>query len=57
MTPQEVAEYLRISLSKVYQMTARNELPHMRLGGPRSSLRFDVADVRRKLAVPAGAAK
>lgn len=42
LKPAEVAETLRISVSKVYQMLAANELPAIRIGAavrvPRSSL-------------------
>jgi excisionase family DNA binding protein len=32
MTIPEVAEYLKISKSKVYYMVKKNEIPHIRLG-------------------------
>ncbi len=32
MTVQEVAEYLRVSYSKVRKLCALNSIPHLRLG-------------------------
>ncbi|TNF32492.1 MAG: DNA-binding protein [Deltaproteobacteria bacterium] len=41
-TATEVAEYLRVSRSWVYERAARGDLPHLRFGG---HLRFDPAEV------------
>ncbi len=58
MTRQEMADYLKISLSKLDHMVQRDEIPYMRIGGPGASVRFDLDDVRRwaydgRLTIPA----
>jgi len=44
MTVPEVAEHLRIRPRKVYDLVARGEIPHHRVGG---KLLFDAAEVQR----------
>lgn len=46
LTPMEVAEYLQVSLSVVYRMTARGLIPYIRVGG---SLRFRTEDIESGL--------
>lgn len=53
LTVAEVAGHLRVSARKVYDLVARNGLPHVRAGG---KLLFDLAAVERWLARPEGAA-
>lgn len=49
-TVAEVAEHLRLSPRKVYDLASRKGLPHVRAGG---KLLFDLAEVERWLAQPA----
>lgn len=42
LKPKEAARYLSISVRTVKRLTARGELPHVRIGG---SMRFVMADV------------
>jgi excisionase family DNA binding protein len=46
MNVDQVAEWLRLSKSSVYRLTAQGEIPHVKVGG---SLRFDQHEVARKL--------
>ena len=51
LTVAEVAGHLRVSTRKVYDLVARNGLPHLRAGG---KLLFDLAAVERWLTRPEG---
>jgi excisionase family DNA binding protein len=50
MRPAEVAAYLQVSRSRIYDAAADGRLPAVRLGGPDGPLRFIRADVERWLA-------
>jgi len=46
LTSQQVAEYLGISLSKLYKLTMKKKIPHVKLFG---RLRFNIAEVNEWL--------
>jgi excisionase family DNA binding protein len=49
LTVREVAALLRLSESCVYTMTAAGQLPHLRVGNGRGSIRFLREDIDRFL--------
>lgn len=51
LTVGEIADHLRLSPRKVYDLASRKGLPHVRAGG---KLLFDVVEVERWLAQPPG---
>ena len=44
-TAQELAEYLNVPVSFVWNATRRGTLPHVRLPGGRRFIRFDLEEV------------
>lgn len=49
LTVREVAQVLRLSQACVYTMVARGQLPHLRVGNGRGSIRFSREDLDRFL--------
>lgn len=47
LTAGDVAKQLRVSKQHVYNLAASGDLPSIKLGGFRSAVRFDPADVDR----------
>lgn len=45
LTVREVAERLRVSLACVYMLVARRDLPHMRIGTGRGTIRIPEEEV------------
>jgi excisionase family DNA binding protein len=46
-TVPELAKYLSLSLNKVYVMTSKGEIPHLRMGG---SIRYPVKMIEEWIA-------
>jgi len=43
LTPEEVAEWLRISKQTLYRLTGQRRIPFVRVGG---AIRFDESDIQ-----------